>query len=64
MVLNADFHYARRDKPHNSEVGSMNLREGAFNIALFLSLLLLLLVFLPFGLAVYLIESAMRGFEE
>jgi len=42
----------------------MNLREGVFNIALFLSLLLLIFIFIPCGLIVYLLESLMGGFED
>jgi len=42
----------------------MNLSEGVFNIALFLSLLLLILIFIPCGLIVYLLESVMGDFKD
>jgi hypothetical protein len=52
------------DRPRMSGVKRVGLREVFFNIALFLCLLLLLLIFIPCGLVVYLIESLAGGFED
>ena len=46
------------------ESETMNLRECFFNLTLFISLLVLLLIFIPVGLLVYLLESVVRGFED